>query len=95
VIRLYLALIGALFVVAGVAGHAAGVLAAGLIGLAPLLVTVVRLPKAGRAGFVLTAVVAGLLLAGFTVGHHDAGHHGGPSDQPRPVPAACVAEAGR
>ncbi len=88
-IRLYLALFGVVLALAGHATGTPGVLLAGVAALVPLLVKVVRLPKTGRAGFLLTAVVVGLLLGGLAVGHH------GGTGQPRPVPVACVAEAGR
>ncbi len=89
-IRLYLALLGVVLALAGHATGTPGVLLAGVAALVPLLVKVVRLPKAARGGFVLTAVVAGLMLAGLAAGHHNV-----PADQPRAVSAACVAGVAR
>ncbi len=89
-IRLYLALFGVLLVLAGHATHTPGVLVVGLGAVLPLLAKVLAWPKPARAGFVLSAVVAGLLLAGFA-----AGQGGGTGVQARPVSAACVAGVAR
>jgi hypothetical protein len=67
------------------------VLVVGLAAVVPLLARVLVLPKASRAGFVLTAVVAGLLLAGFAAGQH----HAGGDASARPVPAVGVAGVAR
>jgi hypothetical protein len=87
VIRLIVAMFGALLALVGHDAHAPVAVALGVVACLPALVRVLTLPARSRAGFLLTAVLAGLLLAGFA-----AGHHGAPVDQPhRPVPAACVA----
>jgi signal transduction histidine kinase len=90
-IRLILAMLGALVALVGHDLHTPAAVAVGLAAVLPLLVKMLTLPAAGRAGFVLTAVVAGLVLAGYA-----AGHHGAAVDRHRPVPAACgVAEVHR
>jgi glucose dehydrogenase len=85
-IRLILAMLGALAVLVGHDMRSPVAVVFGVAAVVPLLVRILALPAASRTGFVLTAVVAGLLLAGYAAGHHSA-----PVDQQhQPMPAACV-----
>jgi hypothetical protein len=80
--RLIVAAFGVVAAMVGNVGHTPALFVAGIVGCVPLAVKVLAVPARARGAFALTAVVAGLLLAGFAAGHHS------PTD--RPVPAACV-----
>jgi hypothetical protein len=91
-IRLILAVLGVLGVLIGRDAHSPTVMVVGLAAMVPLLARLLTLPVGvRRAGFWLSAIVAGLVLAGFAAGHPDNTGTATGTDQSRPAPAACVA----
>jgi hypothetical protein len=90
-IRLTVAMLGVLVALIGHDAHSPAAVVVGAAGVVPLLARLLTLPAAGRrAGFWLTAIVAGLVLAGCAA--HQAGDTPHP---PRPAPVACTVGVGR